>query len=105
MSTHNTRRRSVQPIVAAVVQPVAKRLSRMEALLIEMRYEQDVQLRRVAALQKQLDTLTELVAQRANHRRANLRTERSRTPEPDSLNPPAAPAGNGGDPAAHLRLN
>ena len=37
------RRRRVAPIVAAVVQPVAKRLSHMEALLIEMRYEQDVQ--------------------------------------------------------------
>ena len=30
------------PIVAAVVQPVAKRLSRIEALLLEMRFEQDV---------------------------------------------------------------
>jgi hypothetical protein len=103
MSTHNTRRRSVRPVVAAVVQPVAKRLSRMEALLIEMRYEQDVQLRRTAALQNQLDTLTELVSQRANHRGANLRAERSGTPKPDSLNPAEAPAGNGGDP--HLRLN
>lgn len=37
----------VAPNVAAVVQPVAKRLSRMEALLIEMRYEQDVQLKLV----------------------------------------------------------
>ena len=58
MSIHNSRRRSVRPIVAAVVQPVAKRLSRMEALLIEMRHEQDIQLRRSAALQDQLDTLT-----------------------------------------------
>ena len=45
--------------MAAVVQPVSKRLSRMEALLIEMRYEQDVQLRRITSLQAQLDTLTE----------------------------------------------
>ena len=41
--------------MAAVVQPVAKRLSRMEALLIEMRYEQDVQLKRISALQLQVD--------------------------------------------------
>lgn len=33
----------VPPVVAAVVQPVAKRLARIEALLIEMRFEQDVQ--------------------------------------------------------------
>jgi hypothetical protein len=84
--------------VAAVVQPVAKRLSRMEALLIEMRYEQDVQLRRAAALQAQLDTLTELVSHRANHRRASLSGERSRTPMRDSLNRAETPAGNGGDP-------
>jgi hypothetical protein len=43
----------VRPLVAAVVQPVAKRLSRIEALLIEIRHEQDVQLRRVAKLQAQ----------------------------------------------------
>jgi hypothetical protein len=49
------RRRRVAPIVAAVVQPVAKRLSRMEALLIEIRYEQDVQLKRMTALQLQFD--------------------------------------------------
>ena len=42
--------------MAAVVQPVAKRLSRMEALVIEMRHEQDVQLKRISALQLQVDT-------------------------------------------------
>ena len=104
MSTHNPRRRSVQPIVAAVVQPVAKRLSRMEALLIEMRYEQDVQLRRAAALQTQLDTLTELVSQTANHRAASHRGERSRGPVPDSQNQPETPPANGEKPA-DLRLN
>jgi hypothetical protein len=56
-----TDRRSVPPIVAAVVQPVARRLSRMEALLIEMRYEQDVQLKRFNALLTRLDALTEPV--------------------------------------------
>src|SRR3984893_14001876 len=54
-----TDRRSVLPIVAAVVQPVARRLSRMEALLIEMRYEQDVQLKRFNALLARLDALAE----------------------------------------------
>jgi hypothetical protein len=52
------RRRGLPPIVVAVVQPVARRLSRMEALLIEMRNEQDVQLRRITSLQAQLDRLT-----------------------------------------------
>jgi hypothetical protein len=35
----------------------------MEALLIEMRHEQDVQLKRAAALQSRLDTLTEHVTE------------------------------------------
>jgi hypothetical protein len=51
----------VQPIVA-VIQPVAKRLARMEDLLIEMRNEQDVQLKKIAALGGRLDALTEQVA-------------------------------------------
>jgi hypothetical protein len=54
------RRRRVLPIVAAVVQPVARRLARIEALLTEMRHEQDVQLKRVTALKERLDTLTEI---------------------------------------------
>lgn len=53
--------RIVAPIVAAVVQPVAKRLSRIEALLFEMRHEQDVQLKRSSLLQQQLETLAEKV--------------------------------------------
>jgi septal ring factor EnvC (AmiA/AmiB activator) len=67
-------RQLVPPIVAAVVQPVAKRLSRIEALLIEMRHEQDVQLKRGAALQRQLETLAERVAavsQKIRRSRAN----------------------------------
>jgi hypothetical protein len=60
-NTH--RRRGVPPIVAAVVQPVARRLSRIEALLIEIRFELDVQLKRAIALQAQLDALTEHVYQ------------------------------------------
>ena len=48
-----------QPIVAAV--PVAKRLARIEDLLIEVRYEQDVKHKKIAALQAQLEALTEEV--------------------------------------------
>ena len=102
MSSHNTRRRNRQPIVAAVVQPVAKRLSRIEALLIEMRYEQDVQLRRAAALQAQLSALTELVSQRAKHRRA--RAERGAGPLSISVNRTETPSVNDAV-AADLRLN
>jgi hypothetical protein len=50
--------------VAAVVQPVARRLSRIEALLIEIRFELDVQLKRAIALQAQLDALTEQVSRK-----------------------------------------
>ena len=49
------------PIVAAVVQPVTRRLARMEALLIEMRHEQDVKLKRITGLQEQVGILTEQV--------------------------------------------
>src|ERR1700682_2658352 len=69
----------VPPIVAAVVQPVARRLSRMEALLIEMRHEQDVQLKRATALQAQLDALTEHVSVNLTKIRLSLR-ERGRGP-------------------------
>jgi len=49
----------VPPVVASVVQPVAKRLARIEALLIEMRFELDRQAKRVSALKEKLDGLTE----------------------------------------------
>jgi hypothetical protein len=76
----------------------------MEALLIEMRYEQDIQLRRSAALQDQLDTLTELVAQRLNRRGANRRGARKvahnhRQPSRDSVSQAATPPVNGGEPS------
>ena len=61
MPRAKTNGRRTPPIVDAIVQPVARRLARMEALLIEMRHEQDVQLKRSRALQAQLDTLAELV--------------------------------------------
>ena len=64
------RRLTLPPLVVAVVQPVAKRLARIEALLIEMRHEQDVQLKRVAVLQVQLETVAEYVkVDRAGRRR------------------------------------
>jgi hypothetical protein len=49
----------VPPVVAAVVRPVAKRLARIEDLLLEMRFEQDVQAKRVNRLKEQLEALTE----------------------------------------------
>jgi hypothetical protein len=61
MHTKKTRRRVMPGIVTAVVQPVSKRLSRMEGLLIEMRAEQDVKLRKINRLQQQIDELTEIL--------------------------------------------
>ncbi len=58
------RRRKVLPVVAAVVQPVTKRLSRIEDLLTEIRYEQDVKHKKIAAIQVQLDELAETVKRR-----------------------------------------
>jgi len=39
------------------VRPLATRLSRMEALLIEMRFAQDVKLKRMTALQIQIESM------------------------------------------------
>jgi hypothetical protein len=64
-----TRRRITPPIVAAVVQPVARRLSRIEDLLLEIRYEQDVKHKKIAALQAQLESLTEEVRANATIKR------------------------------------
>jgi hypothetical protein len=57
-------RRKIPLMVAAVVQPVSKRLSWMEALLIEMRTEQDVKLRKIDKLQLQIDELTEALTRK-----------------------------------------
>jgi len=65
----------VPPVVAAVVQPVAKRLARIEALLLEMRFEQDVQARRVNALKVQLELLAE---RRTSQRQRRTPDEKSR---------------------------
>lgn len=52
------------PLLAAVVRPVSTRLSRMEDLLIEMRAEQDVKLRKINRLQHQFEEFTEIVKRR-----------------------------------------
>ena len=49
----------VPPIVATVIRPVATRLTRIEDLLIEMRGVLDFHLKRIAALQTQVDLLIE----------------------------------------------
>ena len=59
-----TGHRKVPPFVAAVVRPVSTRLSRMEALLIEMRAEQDVKLKKIKRLQEQVDELADTVKRR-----------------------------------------
>ena len=64
MPTKKKARRKVPPIIAAVVRPVSTRLSRMEDLLIEMRAEQDVKLKKINKLQEQFDELTETVRRR-----------------------------------------
>jgi hypothetical protein len=64
MPTKKKARRTVSPIVATVVRPVSTRLSRMEALLIEMRAEQDVKLRKINKLQQQIEELTTTVKRR-----------------------------------------
>jgi hypothetical protein len=77
----------VPPVVAAVVQPVAKRLSRIEDLLIEMRFEQDLQAKRITALKEKLEAFTE--------RRV------SRRERPDNQNRPAQPANGTGLAQSH----
>jgi hypothetical protein len=62
-----TRRAKVPHVLSAAVQPVTRRLSRIEDLLIEMRGEQDRHLKRIASLQRQLDGLSAVVEeQRSN---------------------------------------
>jgi hypothetical protein len=58
-----TRRPKVPHVVVAVGQPVTKRLSRIEDLLIEIRGVQDRHLKRITALQIQLDALSATVAE------------------------------------------
>jgi 5'(3')-deoxyribonucleotidase len=49
----------LSPVVATVIRPVAARLNRIEDLLIEMRGVLDFHLKRITALQKQMDILIE----------------------------------------------
>jgi hypothetical protein len=63
MSVTKTRA-TIPPVVAAVVRPVHSRLSRMEDLLVEMRHEQLVTLRKLSRLQEPVDALTEALRRR-----------------------------------------
>ncbi len=58
MATINVRQR-LPPVVAAVIRPVSTRLSRMEDLIIEMRTEQEVKLKKIVRLQDQINGLQE----------------------------------------------
>ena len=64
MPTKKKARRRVPPVAAALMRPVSIRLSRMEALLIEMRAEQDVKLKKINRLQEQFDELNQTVTRR-----------------------------------------
>ena len=71
-----TRKKSKRPavprVVVAVVQPVTKRLSRIEDLLIEVRGVLDTHLKRISTLQRQLNELKETVEdQRSGQTRAS----------------------------------
>jgi hypothetical protein len=59
MPTKKKRSIKVAPVMAKVIRPVATRLNRIEDLLIEMRGVLDVHLKRIAALQRQVDLLAE----------------------------------------------
>jgi hypothetical protein len=66
----NSKARSVPPLVAAVVKPVAQRLSRIETLLMELRFDQSTQLKRVTDLQVEMDVIAaEVRADRGDIRR------------------------------------
>ena len=64
MPTKKKTRRKVPPMVAAIVRPVSTRLSRMEDLLLEMRAEQDVKLKKINKIQQQFEELTKTVKRR-----------------------------------------
>ena len=49
----------VRPVVATVIRPVATRLKTIEDLLVEMRGVLDFHLKRIRALQTQVDLLIE----------------------------------------------
>ena len=76
MPTKKKARRKVPTIFAAVVRPISTRLSRMEDLLIEMRREQDVKLRKINKLQAQFEALTEIVERTLIARKSSKRVTR-----------------------------
>jgi len=67
--------RTVAPIVAAAVRPVSKRLSEILDLVVEMRYLEDIKLKRLAHIEQRIDMFTAAVA--AN-RRAIARLRKAR---------------------------
>ena len=64
MSTKKKTRHGIPPLVALAVRPLSTRLSRIEDLLIEMRAEQDVELKKIKKLQQQVDKLMETIPRR-----------------------------------------
>ena len=73
MTTKEKARRTVPRVVAALVKPVSTRLSRMEDLLLEMRAEQDVKLRKINKLQHQFEELTNALKRRITEEPARAR--------------------------------
>jgi len=73
MPTKKKARRRIPPGVAAAVRPVSTRLSRMEDLLIEMRAEQDVKLKKINKLQGQVNQLAETIGRRFGSARGSRR--------------------------------
>jgi SRSO17 transposase len=51
----------IKPLIELLVEPVLERLDRHEALLTEMKRALDIQFKRTAEVQAQLDKLTALV--------------------------------------------
>ena len=64
MLTKKKARPRIPPNVAAIVRPINTRLSRMEDLLVEMRAEQDLKLKKIKKLQEQVSDLTETIGRR-----------------------------------------
>jgi LmbE family N-acetylglucosaminyl deacetylase len=73
MPTKKKARRRISPVVVAVGPPLSTRLSRMEDLLIEMRAEQDVKLKKINKLQQQVDELTDAIRRRVVSARRSRR--------------------------------
>ena len=58
LTKHNGSHTRDFPVARSIPRPVDERLGRIEDLLLEMRHEQDVMLKRLAKAQAQLDALT-----------------------------------------------